>query len=97
MKLRLPKEPDLTVGLYLYYCLTHHFAQHLNDDYLNSESYTWAIDVCKDRGIIIDFFLPSRVEAIPLFMFQYNGENYFISLNNNLSSDSQEYDQDYDY
>jgi hypothetical protein len=87
-------EDDLTIGMYLFYKVSKHFSSHLTNDYTESATYEWDVNVSAKHGINISFFLPEKVRWLPNIKFQHNAVDYYIEYS---ESCSQEDDEDYDY
>jgi len=92
-----PMEKDVTLGMYLFYAISRHFACQLNYNYHGSESYNWNVDVSSEHGICITFFLPEKVGYVPIMKFQHESEDYYIEFSGDSEPSSQENDEDYDY
>lgn len=92
-----PMEKDVTLGMYLFYTISRHFACQLNYNYRISDSYNWDVNVSSDHGICISFFLPEKVGYIPIMKFQHESEDYYIEFSGDSEPSSQENDEDYDY
>jgi len=90
-------EDGLTIGMYIFYLTSRHFSSHLTNDYSNSDTYEWSVDVSSKHGINISFFLPEKVQWIPNLRFQHNAVDYYIEFTGDSEPSSQENDEDYDY
>jgi len=90
-------EDDLTIGMYLFYKISRHFAGQLNHNWCDSEPYEWDVNVSSNHGIYISFFLPEKVRYVPNLKFQHEAVDYYIEFTGESEPSSQEDNEDYDY